>query len=100
MLYEVITPEADAPRLAQTPPLPEPAARAARLGVETAYAQVAADRAEGEMPSLRGPRFAAEMPPPPPEGARVAGGAMPRYEESTDAPELADATARAARPGV
>jgi hypothetical protein len=80
--------------------LPPSAARAALMGTRAAFERVPADRAAGAMPRLPGSvRFAAPMPPRPADGgAKVAGGALPRYEKTT--PEIADAAPREGRPGV
>jgi hypothetical protein len=79
--------------------LPPSAARAALGGTRAVFDRVTAARAAGAMPEPLLPRFTAPMPPRPPgEGAKVAGGAVPRYERT--APEVADATPGMARPGV
>ena len=68
--------------------------------VRAAFERVPADRVAGTMPRLPSPaRCSAPMPPRPADvGAKVAGGAVPRYEKTT--PEIADAAPRAERPGV
>ncbi len=88
----------EAPVLVQV--LPPSAARAAMIGTRAAFSRVPADRAEGALHRPPGAaRFAAPMPPRPAgDGAKVAGGALPRYEKTT--PEVADAAPREARPGV
>ncbi len=80
--------------------LPPSAARAALMGTQAAFERVPADRVAGAMPRLPvTARFSAPMPPRPAGGgAKVAGGALPRYEKTT--PEIADAAPRAGLPGV